>query len=227
MGQRGWRDPARIAVPRPGEAPTVTRSIHVVDHDDAIRASLQALLSVRFQCIVRGFRSGSSFLDEMEDVDPGVLLIDVHPPGANGIDILKAIAPYGSKFVPLVMTGQASVSVAVQAMKANASDFLEKPCEPGKVIDAVDVALCRFDHHKAAAERKRSAQANIAKLSSRESDVLKGLIDGRPNKQIAHELSISPRTVEIYRANLMDKLEVRSLSEVLRIAFAAGLFPEG
>lgn len=148
-------------------------------------------------------------------------------PGSDGIDVLRAIAPYGNTFVPLILTGRGSVSVAVQAMKANASDFLEKPHQPATLIAAVDIALARFERGKAAADRRETAATTIARLSSREAEVLKGLIHGCCNKQIAHQLKLSPRTVEIYRANLMDKLKVRSLSDVLRIAFAAGLIPAG
>jgi len=155
-----------------------------------------------------------------------VVLIDAHVAGPGGIDVLKAVGSHEGRFVPVMMAGQANVSLAVEAMKANAADFLEKPCDPARLMAAVEFALTKLASARAVVNRTRKARANIAKLSSRELEVLKGLIDGRPNKQIAHELSLSPRTVEIYRANLMDKLEVRSLSEALRIAFLAGLFPD-
>jgi len=201
-------------------------NIYIVDDDGAVRMSLQAVVSVRFGCVVRGFRCGNSFLDQVGELDPGGLLIDFHMPGMSGIDVLKAIAPHERGFIPIVLTGQGSVGIAVQAMKANAFDFLEKPYQPAKLIETIEIALSRFAHARVATERRQQARINIAKLSSRETEVLKGLIDGRPNKQIAHELGLSPRTVEIYRANLMNKLDVRSLSEALRIAFTAGLFPE-
>lgn len=204
----------------------MSANLYIVDDDNAVRASLQALLSVRFGGVVRGFRSGSAFLDEAPELAPGVLLLDVEMPGPSGLDVLKAIEPCDGTFVPLVLTGRGSVETAVAAMKAKAADFLQKPCDAPTLIAAVDAAMVRLGQARAVLARKQSAQANIAKLSSRETEVLKGLIDGRPNKQIAHELSLSPRTVEIYRANLMDKLEVRSLSEALRIAFTAGLFPD-
>lgn len=202
-----------------------TRTIYIVDDDDAVRASLHSLLSIRSDLIVRGYRSGDAFLEEVRDLDSGVLLLDFHMPGATGLDVLNALDTPG-KFVPIVLTGQGNVGLAVQAMKAGALDFIEKPYEAELLMNVVDNAFARLEEDSAAASRVNAAESKIAKLSPRETDVLKGLIEGRSNKIIAYELDISPRTVEIYRANLMEKLEVRSLSEALRIAFAAGLFPK-
>lgn len=200
----------------------MTRTIYIVDDDDAVRASLHSLLTIRNDLIVRSFRSGDAFLGEVSDLDPGVLLLDFHMPGSSGLDVLKALDGKG-KFVPVVLTGQGNVSLAVQAMKAGALDFLEKPYEAEMLMDTVDSAFQRLEQDSEEAARTGAAAAKIARLSPRETDVLKGLIEGRSNKVIAYDLEISPRTVEIYRANLMEKLEVRSLSEALRIAFAAGL----
>jgi two-component system response regulator FixJ len=146
-------------------------------------------------------------------------------PGASGLDVLHALDG-NSGFVPIILTGQGNVSLAVQAMKAGALDFIEKPYEADQLLQIVDSAFARLEADTDAAARVDQASAKIARLSPRETDVLKGLIEGRSNKVIAYELDISPRTVEIYRANLMEKLEVRSLSEALRVAFAAGLFPK-
>ena len=204
------------------------RNIYVVDDDDAVRASLQGLLSMQSNLIIRGFRSGDAFLSEADELEAGVLLLDVDMPGRSGMEVLKALGRSGTpRFVTVILTGQSNVSLAVSAMKAGAIDFLEKPYDVSHLLQTVELAFSRFERNNAAAERVELARTRIAKLSPRETDVLKGLIDGRPNKVIAHELNLSPRTVEIYRANLMDKLEVRSLSEALRIAFAAGLFPDG
>jgi two-component system response regulator FixJ len=182
-------------------------------------------LSVRQDLIVRGFRSGDAFLQDVGELDPGVLLLDFHMPGATGLDVLVAL-DNSPRFVPIVLTGQGNVGLAVQAMKAGALDFVEKPYEAETLLQLIDNAFSRLEEDNEAADRVNAAEAKIAKLSPRETDVLKGLIEGRSNKIIAYELDISPRTVEIYRANLMEKLEVRSLSEALRIAFAAGLFPK-
>lgn len=203
----------------------MTRTIYIVDDDDAVRASLHSLLSVRSDLLVRGYRSGDAFLQQVEDLDPGVLLLDFHMPGSTGLDVLQVLNG-SNRFVPIVLTGQGNVSLAVQAMKAGALDFVEKPYEADVLMQLVDAAFARLEEDSEAAARISAAEAKIAKLSPRETDVLKGLIEGRSNKIIAYELDISPRTVEIYRANLMEKLDVRSLSEALRIAFAAGLFPK-
>lgn len=204
----------------------MTRAIYIVDDDDAVRASLHSLLSVRNDLIVRGYRSGDAFLEQVSELDPGVVLLDFHMPGSTGLDVLNSL-DRDAKFVPIVLTGQGNVGLAVQAMKAGALDFVEKPYEAETLMRLIDTAFSRLEEDSQAAARVGAAEAKIAKLSPRETDVLKGLIEGRSNKIIAYELDISPRTVEIYRANLMEKLEVRSLSEALRIAFAAGLFPKG
>jgi two-component system response regulator FixJ len=205
----------------------VTRNIYVVDDDDPVRASLQGLLALQPNLIIRGFRSGDAFLKDVAEFDPGVLLLDFHMPGATGMDVLKALNASSSnkKFTTIILTGQGNIDIAVQAMKCGAMDFLEKPYEPERLLEVVENAFRRFEADSAASAGLEAAQAKIAKLSPRETEVLKGLIEGRPNKIIAHELDLSPRTVEIYRANVMDKLGVRSLSEALRIAFAAGLIP--
>lgn len=201
----------------------MTRTVHVVDDDDAVRSSVQALLSLRPNLIVRGFRSGDAFLAAADQIEPGVVLLDHHMPGASGLDVLRALAPLAPRFAPIILTGQGSIQLSVQAMKAGALDFLEKPYQPGLLLDTIDRTFGVFEQHAAAAARREDARNRLARLSPRETEVLMGLIEGQPNKIIAHELSLSPRTVEIYRANLMDKLEVKGLSEALRLAFAAGL----
>lgn len=203
----------------------MTKTIYIVDDDDAVRASLHSLLSLRSDLVIRAFRSGDMFLESLSDLDPGVLLLDFHMPGSTGLDVLNSVSN-DPRFVSIILTGQGNVGLAVQAMKAGALDFIEKPYEAEFLMTAIDLAFSRLEEGNEAASRVNVAETKIAKLSPRERDVLKGLIEGRSNKIIAYELDISPRTVEIYRANLMEKLEVRSLSEALRIAFAAGMFPK-
>jgi two-component system response regulator FixJ len=206
----------------------MTRSIYLVDDDDAVRASLHTLLSPQPDLVVRSFPSGDHFLAEVPDLDPGVVLLDFHMPGVNGLDVLQAIRDQGAKvFAVIIVTGEGNVGLAVQAMKAGATDFIEKPYQAEKLLAAIEVAFAKLTEDGAGAAHMRQAAAKIAVLSPREREVLTGLIEGRANKVIAHELDISPRTVEIYRANLMTKLRVRTLSEALRIAFAAGLVPPG
>ena len=202
------------------------RNVYVVDDDDAVRASLQSLLATRANLLIRSFRSGDAFLAEVAELDPGVLLLDVHMPGASGLDVLRRL-PDRERFRSIILTGQGNITLAVEAMKVGALDFLEKPYDHLALLETVENAFLRLEVASADAARVEVAKTRIARLSGRETDVLKGLIDGQANKAIAHDLDISPRTVEIYRAHLMEKLEVRSLSEALRVAFAAGLYPPG
>ncbi len=204
----------------------MTRSIHLVDDDDAVRASLHALLSLRGDLIVRSFRSGDQFLADAPTLDPGVVLLDFHMPGANGLDVLNALSKAdGGKFATIMLTGEGNVALAVAAMKAGALDFIEKPYDTDTLLAVLDSAFARQEQESITHEHAAEARARIGALSPRERDVLMGLIEGRANKVIAYELDISPRTVEVYRAKLMTKLDVRSLPEALRIAFAAGLIP--
>ena len=202
-----------------------TRSSYIVDDDDAVRASLHSLLSVRPDTLIRGYRSGDAFLAAMDDLEPGCLLLDFHMPGATGLDVLNAIKDK-PRFTAVILTGRGDVNLAVQAMKAGAHDFIEKPYQFEELSTALATAFAKLEQTSAEAARAGAAAAKLEALSAREQDVLKGLIEGRSNKLIAYDLDISPRTVEIYRANVMTKLGVKSLSEALRIAFAAGLVPE-
>jgi two-component system response regulator FixJ len=202
-----------------------TRSIYIVDDDDAVRASLHSLLSVRPDTLIRGYKSGDAFLAAMDELEPGCLLLDFHMPGATGLDVLHAIQGKAA-FTAVILTGRGDVNLAVQALKAGAHDFIEKPYQFEELSNAIETAFAKLEATSAEAARAGAASAKLDALSAREQDVLKGLIDGRSNKLIAYDLDISPRTVEIYRANVMTKLGVKSLSEALRIAFAAGMVPD-
>lgn len=204
------------------------RNIYLVDDDDAVRASLHGLLSLRSDLVVRNFRSGDQFLERAAELEPGVLLLDFHMPGKNGIDVLEHLGSFAHpRFLTIMLTGEGNIDIAVQAMKVGAFDFLEKPYKPDALLETIENAFARMEHDSAGSAQIESARARVAVLSPRERDVLMGLIDGRSNKVIAYDLAISPRTVEIYRANLMTKMAVRSLSEALRVAFAAGLIATG
>lgn len=201
------------------------RSIYIVDDDQAVRSALQSLLSTRPDLMVFGYRSGDDFLAQIDTLVPGCILLDYDMPGSNGLDVLRAIVGLPRKFGAIILTGQGATSIAVQAWKLGALDFLEKPCDPAKLLEVVEAAFSTIELDHKAVSRCEQARSAIASLSSREKDVLIGLIEGGANKVIAYELSLSPRTVEIYRAKLMAKLNVKSLPEALRIAFAAGLIP--
>ncbi|QHL89729.1 response regulator [Sphingomonas changnyeongensis] len=201
------------------------RSIYIIDDDDELRISLHRLLSLRSDVVIRSFASGDAFLGGADELDPGVLLLDMNMPGSSGFDVLRAIRDQ-QRFLAIILTGQGSIEVATKSMKAGAFDFLEKPYNYQALTEVMEGAFEKLEQESAAAARVEQARQLVSQLSARETDVLKGLIEGHANKVIAHDLQISPRTVEIYRANLMAKLKVRSLSEALKIAFAAGLFPQ-
>lgn len=201
------------------------RSIYIVDDDEELRISLHRLLSLRSDLLIRSFSSGDTFLAGVDELDPGVVLLDMNMPGSSGIDVLRALKG-NTRFLAIILTGQGNIAAATTAMKAGAFDFLEKPYDYQSLTEVMEGAYQKLERESAAAARVESARRRVAQLSARETDVLRGLIEGHANKVIAHELAISPRTVEIYRANLMAKLKVRSLPDALKIAFAAGLFPD-
>lgn len=200
-----------------------TRTIYIVDDDDAVRESLRALLGVRSNLLIHCYKSGSAFLDRAPELEPGVLLLDHNMPGISGADVLGAIDP--SRFITIMLTGHASVALAMEVIRAGAIDFLEKPYQFEALLRTVDTAFEKLERDAAAAARVEAARMKIQRLSDREKAVLDGLIEGHSNKIIAHELGISPRTVEIHRSKVMEKLEVRTLSEALRLSFAAGMVP--
>ena len=204
------------------------RNIYLIDDDDAVRASLHGLLSLRSDLVVRNFRSGDQFLERVAELESGVLLLDYHMPGKNGIEVLQQLGTSSpGRFLTIILTGEGNIDIAVQAMKAGAFDFLEKPYKADALLAAIDKAFDRMEHDSAGSAQIETARAKVAVLSPRERVVLTGLIAGRSTTIIAYDLAISPRTVDIYRANLMTKMGVRSLSEALRVAFAAGLIATG
>ena len=146
-------------------------------------------------------------------------------PGLDGLLVLRRLQQSDGRFETILLTGQGDIGIAVEAMKSGAADFIEKPYDNGMLLGALAGGFERIDNREREASAIQVARSNIERLTPRERDVLLGLIDGKANKIIAYELDISPRTVEIYRANLMDKLGVRSVAEAVRIAFTAGIVP--
>jgi len=198
------------------------RFIYLVDNDALVRRSVTVLLRGKHDLVVQGFRSGAAFLESADALDPGVLLLELQMPGVGGVDIIEALqATNEGRFVTVVLTGTEAIPLVVRAMKAGAADLVTKPYRERVLLDALDAAFVTLDARRAEVLVGDAARQKIAHLSSRERDVLKGLVDGRANKMIASDLDISPRTVEIYRANLMRKLGVRSLAEGIKLAFAA------
>ncbi len=194
--------------------------IYAIDDDEAVRHSLEFLLkSAGFK--VRGFETAKAFLEILPEVGNGCVITDVRMPGMTGIDLLKYLHANKADLPVIVITGHGDVALAVEAMKVGAFDFLEKPFDDELLIAAVRAALRRDAD---AAKRKAglgAIQQKLAALSTREHQVLEGLVAGKANKVIAFDLGISPRTVEIYRANVMTKLEAKSLSELVRMAMMA------
>jgi len=195
--------------------------VHVIDDDTDVRQSLAFLLSTA-GFAVRVHESASAFLQILSEVQEGCIVTDVRMPGVDGIELQRRLAADGVKLPVIVMTGHGDIALAVDAMKAGAIDFIEKPFDDDVLIAAIKTALARR-----AGDRERHARAaevrdRMKLLSERERQVMEGLIAGKPNKIIAYELGISARTVEIYRANVMTKMQADSLSALVRMALFEG-----
>ena len=199
---------------------TDLRLVHLVDDDGAIRRSVGFMLMTSgYQ--VKSYESGAELLKNRGELDEGCILLDIRMPGMDGLEVQQALKEKGVVLPVIIMTGHGDVALAVRAMKAGAIDFIEKPFEKAALFDAIEQGVNRLRDVDTGRDLAREAAVRLQALTPRERDVLNGLVRGLPNKTIAYDLGISPRTVEIHRANLMTKLNVRSLSEVLRIAFAA------
>jgi two-component system response regulator FixJ len=196
------------------------RLVHLVDDDEAIRRSVGFMLKTSgFH--VRAYHSGVELLKSASHLEPGCILLDIRMPGMDGLEVQAALRDKGISLPVIIMTGHGDVTLAVQAMKAGAVDFIEKPFEKAVLLSAIEHGVERLKKSAASVDRADEAAVRLQALTPREREVLDGLAQGLPNKTIAYDLGISPRTVEIHRANVMSKLGVKSLSEALRIAFAA------
>jgi two-component system response regulator FixJ len=202
------------------------RVIHIVDDEDAIRRSASFMLKTA-GFAVEAWTSGDAFLKEVRHAPHGCILLDVRMPGMDGLEVQQVLNERGVTMPVIVLTGHGDIAIAVRAIKAGAVDFIEKPFEKTVLMGAIDAAFDRIDRAHTTAARAEAASVIIGSLTGRERDVLVGLAQGLPNKTIAYDLDISPRTVEVHRANIMTKLQARSLSDALRIAFAAGFGEEG
>lgn len=194
--------------------------IHLVDDDEAIHRSAGFLLKTSgFD--VTAYHSGLDLLKAAASLEPGCILLDIRMPGMDGLEVQQALKGKGVTLPIIIMTGHGDVGLAVRAMKTGAIDFIEKPFEKAVLLSAIEQGFERLRREQSGQELASNAAVRLQSLTPREREVLDGLAKGLPNKTIAYDLGISPRTVEIHRANLMTKLGVRSLSEALRIAFAA------
>lgn len=198
------------------------RMIHVIDDEEPVRNSLGIMLEVAGFSVME-WADGMSFLRAAARIEPGCVLLDMRMPEMDGLEVQRKMQERGITMPIVVLTGHGDVSTAVAAMKAGAADFLEKPMAKATLVAAVDAAFHRAEGTDTARREAVLANQRIARLSAREQEVLRGLANGLPNKNIAQDLDISPRTVEVHRANLMAKLGVRNLSDALRLVFSAGL----
>ncbi len=202
--------------------PSEKATVHVIDDDEAIRQSLAFLLQTA-QIEVKTHSSAVAFLDSLPDIGWGCVITDVRMPGMSGIDLLRRLKELKIGVPVIVITGHGDVPLAVEAMKIGAADFFEKPFDDEALLASVRSALKERDAETKRHTERGDIESRIATLSNRERNVLDGLVAGRANKQIAFDLGISPRTVEIYRANLMNKMQAGSLSELVRMALIAGI----
>jgi two-component system response regulator FixJ len=202
-------------------------TIFIVDDDDAVRDSLRLLLETEGYRTA-DFASARAFLDAYETGRPGCLVADVRMPDMNGLELQEAVAARRLGVPVIIVTGHADVPMAVRAMKAGAIDFIEKPFVDTAILEAVRRALAAGAAAGLAegdAGLAADAAARVAALTPRERDVLTHLVRGQPNKIIAFELGISPRTVEIHRARVMEKMQADSLPHLVRLALAAKIGP--
>ena len=191
--------------------------VHVIDDDADVRQSLAFLLSTA-GLAVRVHDSAVAFLKVLPEVKDGCVVTDVRMPGIDGLELQRRLGELERRLPVIVMTGHGDVPLAVEAMKAGAVDFIEKPFDDEVMLSAIRTALARQADDRERNARAAAIQERIARLSDRERDVLDRLVAGKANKVIAHELGISPRTVEVYRANVMTKMQADSLSELVRMA---------
>jgi two-component system response regulator FixJ len=199
--------------------------VHIVDDEDSIRRSLDFLLRAA------GFRTerwedGESFLKGAGRAEPACVLLDVRMPGMDGLQVQGEMAARGYNLPVIVLTGHGDISTAVRAMQGGAIDFLEKPFNRERLLQALETGFAQLGDREGARKREDWARTEVAKLTEREKEVLEGLACGYPNKTIAYDLGISSRTVEVYRANVMTKFEVSNFADALRVAFAAGMGSE-
>jgi two-component system response regulator FixJ len=196
---------------------------HVIDDDEAVRQSIEFLLRSA-NIDVKVYESGPAFLAALPGISSGCIVTDVRMPEMSGIDLLRRLKELRVTLPVIVITGHGDVPLAVEAMKAGAADFIEKPFDDDAILNAIRTALAASASGGKRSAARAEIEERLASLSTRERQVLEGLVAGQPNKIIAHNLSISPRTVEIYRANVMTKMKAPSLSDLVRMALIAGLF---
>jgi two-component system response regulator FixJ len=191
--------------------------VHVVDDDAAVRDSLQFMLEAA-DLRVRPYESATALLDRLTELELGCIVTDVRMPGMTGLELIAQLKARGATHPVVVLTGHADVALAVEAMKAGVVDFIEKPFDEAALLRAVRQALRLGEDVASRSAERAEVEARIARLTPREQDVFEALAAGESNKSAAIKLGISPRTVEIYRANVMEKMQAATLSDLVRMA---------
>ena len=195
--------------------------VHLIDDDEDVRRALAFLLGTA-GLAVKVYASAFPFLEAYRDAPKNIVLSDVRMPEMDGLELLRRLRDKECHCPVIIMTGHADVAMAVEAMKLGAVDFIEKPFADETVLSAIETALRRQQDKSAGGQSDSAFTARLQSLTDREKDVLRGLLAGHPNKTIAYDLGLSPRTVEVHRANLMTKTGASSLSELIRMAILAG-----
>ena len=199
-----------------------SRNVYVVDDDQDVRASIGFMLDAGdLQC--RTFKGGEQFVERIDELTPGCVLLDVRMPRMDGFQVMQALLEAQIDWPVIIMTGHGEVPIAVRAMKLGAVDFIEKPFGENVLMASLERAFLLLRDRGEKSESKRVAEEQIGRLTPREREVLEGLIGGFSNKLLARHMGLSLRTVEMHRANMMDRLQVGSLAEALAMALQVGL----
>lgn len=196
--------------------------VHVIDDDEGVRESLAFLLDCS-EIATRTYESAMEFIDALPAVERGCIVTDVRMPGMSGIELLARLRALNVTDPVIVITGHADVPMAIQALHAGVSDFIEKPFSDEAILLAVRSALAKFESRSEMETERMAIDRRLKSLSGRESEVMEGLVEGKANKVIAYDLDISARTVEVYRANVMTKMGARTLSELVRMVMISRL----
>ncbi|WP_104825670.1 response regulator FixJ [Rhizobium sp. NXC24] len=199
-------------------------TIHIVDDEEPVRKSFAFMLTMNGYA-VKVHQSGALFLSFAPGIHNGILVTDLRMPEMSGIDLIRQLSVKKIAIPSIVISGHGDVPVAVEAMKAGAVDFIEKPCEDAVIIEAIERASDHLHVNDANADEVLAVQARVQTLSERERQVLLAVVAGLPNKSIAHDLNISRRTVEVHRARVMSKMRAKSLPHLVRMAVAVEIGP--
>ena len=196
-------------------------TVHIVDDEEPVRKSLAFMLTMNGYA-VKVHQSAVSFLSFAPSIHNGILITDLRMPEMTGVDLIRRLAQQKFRIPSIVITGHGDVPMAVDAMKAGAVDFIEKPFGDSVIMEAIERASGHLSVREADADEITDVQTRLQTLSERERQVLSAVVAGLPNKSIAYDLDISPRTVEVHRANVMAKMQAKSLPHLVRMALAAG-----